>query len=148
MRCAQLAAHAASANAMEASTSNNVHITASSFRCFRLPSCGGGRSATSGLIANVRKDRDKASAFAVAVADPAGLRIAEELALWTEVVESLCRLGQNSLDGGNTAQARQFSERALRISADHSYHCGEFQARRQLDDITRAEPAWTLLRTS
>ncbi|MDA3647476.1 winged helix-turn-helix domain-containing protein [Saccharopolyspora indica] len=77
-----------------------------------------------------------------------GLRSAEDLALWTEVVESLCRLGKNSLDGGNPAQARQFSERALRISTDHSYHCGVFQARRQLDAITRAEPAWALLRTS
>ncbi|MER7083271.1 tetratricopeptide repeat protein, partial [Saccharopolyspora kobensis] len=77
-----------------------------------------------------------------------GLRSAEDLALWTEVVESLCRLGQNSLAGGDPAQARRFSERALRISTDRSYHCGVFQARKQLDDITRGEPSWTLLRTS
>ncbi|KAA5828288.1 AfsR/SARP family transcriptional regulator [Saccharopolyspora hirsuta] len=80
------------------------------------------------LLAELDGDRARAARM-----HREGLRIAEELALWTEVVEVLCQLGQNAMADGRTAQARQCFGRALQISAERSYHCGEIQARKHLD---------------
>ncbi|WP_020673207.1 BTAD domain-containing putative transcriptional regulator [Amycolatopsis nigrescens] len=56
-----------------------------------------------------------------------GLLVAEELGLWTEVVETLTWLGQAAL-GENPARSEELYERARLISAERSYPCGEIRA--------------------
>nr|WP_042188783.1 BTAD domain-containing putative transcriptional regulator [Kibdelosporangium sp. MJ126-NF4]CEL18460.1 FIG01129019: hypothetical protein [Kibdelosporangium sp. MJ126-NF4]CTQ97943.1 FIG01129019: hypothetical protein [Kibdelosporangium sp. MJ126-NF4] len=57
------------------------------------------------------------------------LHIAEELGLWTTVVETLCCLGDAALNGGTITEAQQFYERARQISVERSYARGESLAR-------------------
>jgi predicted ATPase/DNA-binding SARP family transcriptional activator len=57
-----------------------------------------------------------------------GLLVAEELGLWTEVVEALTWLGQTALAGGHTRRATELYERALSISAERAYSRGEIRA--------------------
>ncbi len=57
-----------------------------------------------------------------------GLPVAEELGLWTEVVEILAWLGETAAAGGNTVRAKEFYERARSISAERSYARGEIRA--------------------
>ncbi|SFT36982.1 Predicted ATPase [Actinopolyspora lacussalsi subsp. righensis] len=65
------------------------------------------------------------------------LRTAEELSLWTEVVETLSWLGRTTFAEGDAAQAKQFHERALHLSAERSYHRGEIHAKTELARIAR-----------
>jgi tetratricopeptide (TPR) repeat protein len=57
-----------------------------------------------------------------------GLRAAEELGLWTEVVESLAWLGETALAGGDTWRATQLYGRALSVSAERAFIRGEIRA--------------------
>ncbi|MFI6287298.1 BTAD domain-containing putative transcriptional regulator [Streptomyces sp. NPDC051018] len=57
-----------------------------------------------------------------------GLLMAEELGLWTEVVETLIRLGRTALAGGHVRRARERYERALSVSAERAYIRGEIRA--------------------
>ncbi|MFE9825829.1 BTAD domain-containing putative transcriptional regulator [Streptomyces sp. NPDC005791] len=57
-----------------------------------------------------------------------GLLIAEELGLWTEVVETLTWLGKTALTGGRTERATELYERALSVSAERAYTRGEIRA--------------------
>ncbi|ONI82959.1 hypothetical protein ALI144C_18075 [Actinosynnema sp. ALI-1.44] len=63
----------------------------------------------------------------------AALRIAEDLGLWTEVVETLCCLGDAAPD---RPAAREFYDRALRVSVEHSYARGESLARTGLTRLS------------
>ncbi|GGZ38494.1 SARP family transcriptional regulator [Streptomyces inusitatus] len=56
------------------------------------------------------------------------LLVAEELGLWTEVVEALSWLGQTALAGGHARRAAELYERALSVSAERAYHRGEIRA--------------------
>ncbi|ALG09211.1 ATP-binding protein [Kibdelosporangium phytohabitans] len=67
----------------------------------------------------------------------AALRIAEDLGLWTEVVETLCCLGDDALDGDDRGEARKLYDRALHVSIEHSYARGESLAKAGL---ARIEP--------
>ncbi|MFE2277735.1 BTAD domain-containing putative transcriptional regulator [Streptomyces sp. NPDC059454] len=57
-----------------------------------------------------------------------GLLMAEELGLWTEVVETLTFLGRAALTSGFTERATELYERALSVSAERAYHRGEIRA--------------------
>ncbi|MFV2118026.1 BTAD domain-containing putative transcriptional regulator [Streptomyces sp. Act-28] len=57
-----------------------------------------------------------------------GLLVAEELGLWTEVVEALTRLGRTALAGGHVRRATELYERALSVSAERAYVRGEIRA--------------------
>ncbi|MFD5696560.1 BTAD domain-containing putative transcriptional regulator [Streptomyces lasiicapitis] len=57
-----------------------------------------------------------------------GLLVAEELGLWTEVVEALTWLGQTALAGGQARRATELYERALSVSAERAYSRGEIRA--------------------
>ncbi|WP_030586187.1 BTAD domain-containing putative transcriptional regulator [Streptomyces anulatus] len=56
------------------------------------------------------------------------LVMAEELGLWTEVVEALTWLGRTALAGGRTERATELYERALSVSAERAYNRGEIHA--------------------
>ncbi|MEU3449256.1 BTAD domain-containing putative transcriptional regulator [Streptomyces thermolilacinus] len=57
-----------------------------------------------------------------------GLVVAEELGLWTEVVEALTWLGRTALAGGHAGRAAELYERALSVSAERAYSRGEVRA--------------------
>ncbi|MGY1455227.1 BTAD domain-containing putative transcriptional regulator [Streptomyces sp. SS8] len=57
-----------------------------------------------------------------------GLLAAEELGLWTEVVEALIWLGRTALAGGHASRAAELYERALSVSAERAYSRGEIRA--------------------
>ncbi|MFD3825665.1 BTAD domain-containing putative transcriptional regulator [Streptomyces sp. NPDC058625] len=57
-----------------------------------------------------------------------GLLMAEELGLWTEVVEALTWLGRTALAGGHTGRATELYERALSVSTERAYTRGEIRA--------------------
>ncbi|WP_274032086.1 BTAD domain-containing putative transcriptional regulator [Streptomyces sp. MMBL 11-1] len=57
-----------------------------------------------------------------------GLLMAEELGLWTEVVEALTWLGRTALAGGRTERATELYERALAVSAERAHSVGEIRA--------------------
>ncbi|WP_439081885.1 BTAD domain-containing putative transcriptional regulator [Streptomyces sp. WL006] len=57
-----------------------------------------------------------------------GLLMAEELGLWTEVVETLTLLGGAALVDGLLERATELYERALSVSAERAYHRGEIRA--------------------
>lgn len=57
-----------------------------------------------------------------------GLLMAEELGLWTEVVETLTLLGGAALADGLVERATELYERALSVSAERAYHRGEIRA--------------------
>ncbi|MFP8961223.1 BTAD domain-containing putative transcriptional regulator [Streptomyces nanhaiensis] len=57
-----------------------------------------------------------------------GLLAAEELGLWTEVVEALIWLGKTALAGGHASRAAELYERALSVSAERAYSRGEIRA--------------------
>ncbi|MGV9314532.1 BTAD domain-containing putative transcriptional regulator [Streptomyces sp. NPDC003691] len=57
-----------------------------------------------------------------------GLLVAEELGLWTEVVEALSWLGRTALAGGHAHRATELYERALAVSAERAYSRGEVRA--------------------
>ncbi|WP_030219625.1 BTAD domain-containing putative transcriptional regulator [Streptomyces bikiniensis] len=58
----------------------------------------------------------------------AGLLVAEELGLWTEVVETLTWLGRTALAAGRARQATELYERALSVSGERAYGRGEVRA--------------------
>ncbi|MFD5556695.1 BTAD domain-containing putative transcriptional regulator [Streptomyces sp. NPDC127068] len=57
-----------------------------------------------------------------------GLRVAEELGLWTEVVEALTWLGRTALAGGHARRATELYGRALSVSTERAYGRGEVRA--------------------
>ncbi|MFJ6686806.1 BTAD domain-containing putative transcriptional regulator [Streptomyces werraensis] len=57
-----------------------------------------------------------------------GLLAAEDLGLWTEVVEALTWLGETALAEGHTSRATELYERALSVSAERAYSRGEIHA--------------------
>ncbi|MFJ6656286.1 BTAD domain-containing putative transcriptional regulator [Streptomyces sp. NPDC091377] len=57
-----------------------------------------------------------------------GLLVAEELGLWTEVVETLLRLGDTALTRGRLQQATDLYERARSVAAERAYGRGEIHA--------------------
>ncbi|KUF16729.1 AfsR/SARP family transcriptional regulator [Streptomyces silvensis] len=57
-----------------------------------------------------------------------GLLVAEELGLWTEVVEALSWLGETALAAGHAERATELYERALAVSAERAYSRGEIRA--------------------
>ncbi|MFB8076031.1 BTAD domain-containing putative transcriptional regulator [Streptomyces californicus] len=57
-----------------------------------------------------------------------GLLMAEELGLWTEVVETLTLLGGAALADDLVERATELYERALSVSAERAYHRGEIRA--------------------
>lgn len=57
-----------------------------------------------------------------------GLLVAEELGLWSEVVEALIRLGQTALADGHAQRATELYERALSVSAERANRRGEIRA--------------------
>ncbi|MBB5939899.1 BTAD domain-containing putative transcriptional regulator [Streptomyces zagrosensis] len=57
-----------------------------------------------------------------------GLLVAEELGLWTEVVEALTWLGQTALADGHARRATELYERALSASTERAYSRGEIRA--------------------
>ncbi|WP_309061295.1 BTAD domain-containing putative transcriptional regulator [Streptomyces sp.] len=57
-----------------------------------------------------------------------GLPMAEELGLWTEVVEALTWLGRTALADGHARRATELYERALSVSAERAYSRGEIRA--------------------
>ncbi|WP_426499652.1 BTAD domain-containing putative transcriptional regulator [Streptomyces sp. D54] len=57
-----------------------------------------------------------------------GLLMAEELGLWTEVVEALTWLGRAALAGGSAERATELYGRALSVSAVRAYSAGEIRA--------------------
>ncbi|TCP53536.1 putative ATPase [Tamaricihabitans halophyticus] len=63
----------------------------------------------------------------------AALEIAEELALWSEAVETLCWLGDAALAQGELAGATAYYDRARRLATERSYVRGEVRARTGLD---------------
>ncbi|WP_142047421.1 BTAD domain-containing putative transcriptional regulator [Pseudonocardia kunmingensis] len=75
-----------------------------------------------------------------------GMRIAEELGLWTEVADKLSGLGRIALLSGDHDQADELHERARRLSAELGYTVGEEFAElglglgaRRRGDLDRAE---------
>lgn len=54
-----------------------------------------------------------------------GLRMAEELGLWTEVSDKLSALGRIALLTGDHAQADELHERARRLAVEQGYPVGE-----------------------
>ncbi|MEW2060264.1 MULTISPECIES: BTAD domain-containing putative transcriptional regulator [unclassified Streptomyces] len=66
-----------------------------------------------------------------------GLLMAEELGLWTEVVETLTFLGRTALTSGLTERATELYERALSVSAERAYHRGEIRAEMGLGHAAR-----------
>ncbi|WP_405798057.1 BTAD domain-containing putative transcriptional regulator [Streptomyces sp. NBC_01506] len=66
-----------------------------------------------------------------------GLLMAEELGLWTEVVETLTRLGEAALAGGHARRATELYERALSVSAERAYSRGEIRAETGLGHAAR-----------
>ncbi|MBC3983717.1 winged helix-turn-helix domain-containing protein [Streptomyces sp. AC536] len=56
------------------------------------------------------------------------LLVAEELGLWTEVIETLIWLGHTALAGGHARQATELYERALTVSTERAYSRGEIGA--------------------
>ncbi|MFE6776278.1 BTAD domain-containing putative transcriptional regulator [Streptomyces sp. NPDC057702] len=67
-----------------------------------------------------------------------GLLVAEELGLWTEVVEALTRLGRAALSGGHARRAGELYERARAVSAERAYPRGEIRAEIGLGRVARA----------
>lgn len=63
--------------------------------------------------------------------------MAEELGLWTEVVETLTWLGETALAGGQARRATELYERALSVSAERAYSRGEIRAEIGLGDAAR-----------
>ncbi|WP_079184617.1 BTAD domain-containing putative transcriptional regulator [Streptomyces uncialis] len=57
-----------------------------------------------------------------------GLLAAEELGLWTEVVEALTCLGRTALATGRSRRATELYERALSVSAERAHRRGEIRA--------------------
>lgn len=57
-----------------------------------------------------------------------GLLAAEELGLWTEVVEAVTWLGQTALADGHARRATELYERALSVSAERAYNRGQIRA--------------------
>ncbi|MEI5035830.1 BTAD domain-containing putative transcriptional regulator [Streptomyces sp. S1A(2023)] len=57
-----------------------------------------------------------------------GLLMAEELGLWTEVVEALTWLGRAALADGGAERATELYERARSVSAERAYSTGEIRA--------------------
>ncbi|MEU9609768.1 BTAD domain-containing putative transcriptional regulator [Streptomyces sp. NPDC048057] len=57
-----------------------------------------------------------------------GLPAAEELGLWTEVVETLTWLGRTALTAGHPRRAADHYERALSVASDRAYTRGEIRA--------------------
>ncbi|UZI29492.1 BTAD domain-containing putative transcriptional regulator [Streptomyces sp. VB1] len=57
-----------------------------------------------------------------------GLLMAEELGLWTEVVETLTSLGRAALADGGAERATELYERARSVSAERAYSAGEIRA--------------------
>ncbi|WP_067821136.1 BTAD domain-containing putative transcriptional regulator [Actinomadura kijaniata] len=82
----------------------------------------------------------------------AGLRIAEELGLWSEMSGLLARLGRIALLTGDLDRSRDLHQRAKQVAAERSHQRGEefaevglaLVARRQgrLDDAERHLTAW------
>ncbi|MFT2014374.1 AfsR/SARP family transcriptional regulator [Streptomyces sp. 796.1] len=66
-----------------------------------------------------------------------GLLMAEELGLWTEVVETLTRLGGLALAGGHPERATDLYGRALAVSTERSYTRGEIRAETGLGHAAR-----------
>ncbi|MFF3827196.1 BTAD domain-containing putative transcriptional regulator [Streptomyces griseus] len=66
-----------------------------------------------------------------------GLLMAEELGLWTEVVEALIRLGGSALAGGRAERATELYERALSVSAERAHSVGEIRAEVGLGQAAR-----------
>ncbi|MFH9733855.1 BTAD domain-containing putative transcriptional regulator [Streptomyces sp. NPDC017260] len=66
-----------------------------------------------------------------------GLLMAEELGLWTEVVETLAFLGRTALASGLTERATELYGRALSVSAERAYHRGEIRAEIGLGQAAR-----------
>lgn len=58
-----------------------------------------------------------------------GLRVAEELGLWTEAVDILTRLGEAALADGDAQQATRLYQRALTTSTERAHPRGEARAR-------------------
>ncbi|HEX2315664.1 MAG TPA: tetratricopeptide repeat protein, partial [Thermomonospora sp.] len=74
------------------------------------------------------------------------LRVAEDLALWTEVADTLTWLGRTTLRTGDLREAERLYERALCVSSERSYTPGEIRAEiglsrtaRRRGDVTTAE---------
>lgn len=65
------------------------------------------------------------------------LLMAEELGLWTEVVEALTWLGRTALAGGRIERATELYERALSVSAERAYNRGEIRAELGLSHAAR-----------
>ncbi|MFH8617163.1 BTAD domain-containing putative transcriptional regulator [Streptomyces sp. NPDC017979] len=57
-----------------------------------------------------------------------GLPAAEELGLWTEVVETLTLLGRTALTAGDPRRAADFYERARSVASDRAHTRGEIRA--------------------
>ncbi|MEU5398129.1 BTAD domain-containing putative transcriptional regulator [Streptomyces sp. NPDC005963] len=66
-----------------------------------------------------------------------GLLAAEELGLWTEVVEALTWLGRTALAAGQTGRATELYERALSVSTERAYSRGEIRAETGLGLVAR-----------
>ncbi|MFI2214155.1 BTAD domain-containing putative transcriptional regulator [Streptomyces sp. NPDC020141] len=75
------------------------------------------------LAAEYRGDRARAERL-----HREGLLAAEELGLWTEVVEALTWLGRTALTGGHALRATELYERARSVSAERAYLRGEIRA--------------------
>ncbi|GIG87987.1 BTAD domain-containing putative transcriptional regulator [Plantactinospora endophytica] len=57
-----------------------------------------------------------------------GLRLAEELGLWTEAADRLTGLGRIALLLGNVERAGELHRRAMDLAAEHGYRAGEIHA--------------------
>ncbi|ASO21153.1 putative ATPase/DNA-binding SARP family transcriptional activator [Actinoalloteichus hoggarensis] len=69
----------------------------------------------------------------------AAVRMAEELGLWTEVVDTWSRLAEACLAGGDTAQAGRFYRRALRVAVERCHPRGRAEAEIGLARLARHE---------
>ncbi|MGA4838263.1 BTAD domain-containing putative transcriptional regulator [Streptomyces sp. G45] len=81
--------------------------------------------ATRALALAAERDGDRARTERL---HRAALLAAEELGLWTEVVEALTCLGRTALAGGHARRATELYERALTVSAERAYTRGEIHA--------------------
>ncbi|HEX2313145.1 MAG TPA: tetratricopeptide repeat protein, partial [Thermomonospora sp.] len=94
-----------------------------------------------GDLAEVTGDYDRAAAL-----HQEGLRVAEDLRLWTDVPDKLSQLGRIALLTGDDAQADRLHERARRLAVEQGYTVGEefaelglALAARRGGDLDRAE---------
>ncbi|MGW2114775.1 BTAD domain-containing putative transcriptional regulator [Streptomyces zhihengii] len=81
--------------------------------------------ATRALAQAAGRDGDRTRAVRL---HRAGLRVAEELGLWTEAVDILMRLGEAALADGDAPQATRLYRRALTTSTERAYPRGEARA--------------------